>query len=190
MKFKCANCHKRKATDTLGLDITTLVLDEEFNDESGLWLYSQFYPARRVWLCPGCVGAIRGKLREIRKQRWGPERAMTFSERNKRRSESEKGFNHKLSDWNGLVWMVALVGEVGEAAKIINKLNRERDGIIGNDCTRVALMENLRDELADAAIYLDLLCQSYGFDLETIRDHKFAKTSAKIGYDDKSAEAK
>jgi len=42
----------------------------------------------------------------------------------------------------------------------------------------------LAEELADVAIYLDLLAQAAGFDLETIRDAKFAKTSLKIGYRD------
>ena len=38
------------------------------------------------------------------------------------------------------------------------------------------------DEIADAAIYLDLLAQAAGFDLEAIRDAKFEKTNRKFGY--------
>jgi NTP pyrophosphatase (non-canonical NTP hydrolase) len=80
--------------------------------------------------------------------------------------------------------MTALTGEVGEAANIIKKLNRIRDGITGNDksVTEQVLEVQLSEELADIAIYLDLLCQAAGFDLETIRELKFQKTSAKIGY--------
>ncbi len=57
-----------------------------------------------------------------------------------------------------------------------------RDGIPGNTETPEQLKANLADELADTAIYLDLLAQAAGLDLETIRDAKFAKTSQKIGY--------
>jgi NTP pyrophosphatase (non-canonical NTP hydrolase) len=78
--------------------------------------------------------------------------------------------------------MTAVAGEVGEAANIVKKLNRVRDGIPGNAETPEQLRSMLADEIADAAIYLDLLAQSLGFDLETIREVKFAKTSAKIGY--------
>jgi NTP pyrophosphatase (non-canonical NTP hydrolase) len=78
--------------------------------------------------------------------------------------------------------MTATCGELGEAANIIKKLNRVRDGIPGNTEDSDQLRDQLAEELADVAIYLDLLTQAAGFDLETIREAKFAKTSAKIGY--------
>jgi len=78
--------------------------------------------------------------------------------------------------------MTALTGEVGEAANIIKKLNRIRDGIRGNTESLGQLTMMLADELADVAVYLDLLAQAAGFDLETIREAKFQKTSQKIGY--------
>lgn len=106
----------------------------------------------------------------------------TFSERNRRRCESRHGFNHTLSSWSLSDWMTAVAGEVGEAANIIKKLNRFRDGIPGNRETEEELRSALADEIADAAIYLDLLAQAAGFDLETIRDAKFDKTSDKIGF--------
>jgi NTP pyrophosphatase (non-canonical NTP hydrolase) len=108
---------------------------------------------------------------------------MTFSERNKARSESPKGFNHKLDSWSLSDWMTALTGEVGEAANIIKKLNRIRDGNGQlNEESPAQLHEMLADELADIAIYLDLLAQASGHDLETIRECKFNRTSKKIGY--------
>lgn len=108
---------------------------------------------------------------------------MTFSERNLRRCESPKGFNHKLHSWSLSDWMTAVTGEIGEAANIIKKLNRVRDGVPGNATNDVFELEHqLAEEIADAVIYLDLLAQAVGFDLEEIRDAKFAKTSAKIGY--------
>lgn len=109
---------------------------------------------------------------------------MKFSERNRRRCEAPNGFNHKLDSWCLNKWMTALVGEVGEAANKIKKLNRIADGIPGNapEETKEALTEAVSKELADAMIYLDLIAQAAGFDLETIRDQKFDETSRKIGY--------
>lgn len=109
---------------------------------------------------------------------------MTFSERNKARCESPSGFNHKLDSWSLSDWMTATAGELGEAANVIKKLNRVRDGIPGNAETPEQLRGQLADEIADVAIYLDLMAQAAGLDLETIRDAKFARTSAKIGYVD------
>ena len=107
---------------------------------------------------------------------------MTFSERNKRRCESPTGFNHKLDSWSLSDWMTALTGEVGEAANIVKKLNRIRDGIPGNTQPKEDLLHDLAHELADIAIYLDLFTQTLGWDLEKLREIKFQITSAKIGY--------
>jgi NTP pyrophosphatase (non-canonical NTP hydrolase) len=107
---------------------------------------------------------------------------MKFSEQNRQRCEAPNGFNHHLGSWSLSDWMTAVAGEVGEAANVVKKLNRVRDGIPGNTETEAELREQLGEEIADAVIYLDLLAQAAGFDLETIRDAKFAKVSAKIGY--------
>lgn len=106
----------------------------------------------------------------------------SFSDRNRERCESPQGFNHPLSSWSLSDWMVALTGEIGEAANIVKKLNRCRDGIPGNDKSEEVLREELADELADADIYLDLLYQAVGIDRQSAIERKFAKTSAKIGY--------
>ena len=107
---------------------------------------------------------------------------MKFSERNRKRCEASNGFNHHINSWSLSDWMTALTGEVGEAANVIKKLNRIRDGIPGNSETTEQLWAMLAEELADVQIYLDLIAQAAGFDLETIRDAKFDKTSKKIGY--------
>ena len=107
---------------------------------------------------------------------------MTFSERNRKRSESPDGFNHRLDSWSLSDWITATTGELGEAANIVKKLNRVRDGIPGNTEDAESLRLKLAEELADVAIYLDLLAQAAGFDLETIREQKFRKSSRKIGY--------
>ena len=97
---------------------------------------------------------------------WNPEMTFhEFSAANRRRCEAPNGFNHKLSDWSTSDWMTAIMGELGEAANVVKKLNRIRDGIPGNKETKEKLEEQLRHELCDVLIYLDLLCQSLGFKL-------------------------
>ena len=77
------------------------------------------------------------------------------------------------------------MGELGEAANIVKKLNRVRDGIPGNKETPHQLHDKLARELAYAYIYLDLFCQSQGIDLENAVLEVFAKKSAEIGYVEK-----
>jgi NTP pyrophosphatase (non-canonical NTP hydrolase) len=105
-----------------------------------------------------------------------------FDEANKKRCEASNGFNHLLSEWSTSDWMVAIVGELGEAANIIKKLNRVRDGIPGNDETEEELMAKLRKEMGDAYVYMSLTCQSLGFNLIDAVIDVFNAKSEKIGY--------
>lgn len=107
---------------------------------------------------------------------------VTFSERNRMRCEASNGFNHPLNSWSLSDWMTAVTGELGEAANVIKKLNRYRDGIPGNDASEPNLRGQLANELADTYIYLDLLIQAAGLDVHEIVERKFEITSAKIGY--------
>jgi len=104
-----------------------------------------------------------------------------FSAMNRQRCEAPDGFDHWLGDWSLSDWMTATLGELGEAANIAKKLNRVRDGIPGNTQTPDELRAALASELADTYIYLDLLTQSQGIDLEAAVIEKFNRTSAKIG---------
>ena len=88
-----------------------------------------------------------------------------FSARNLRRCISPEGFNHPLSGWSLADWMLAAAGELGEAMNVAKKLNRERDGITGNDKSKGELLSDLSDELADTVIYLDLVAHAEGIDL-------------------------
>lgn len=106
-----------------------------------------------------------------------------FSVFNRRRCEDKKGFNHTLDSWSLSDWITATTGELGEAANVAKKLNRVRDGIPGNSETPEELQAALADEIADTFIYLDLLAQSQGINLEEAVLDKFNRTSEKIGYD-------
>lgn len=105
-----------------------------------------------------------------------------FSALNLRRCESSNGFNHLLGSWSLSDWFTATLGELGEAANIAKKLNRVRDGIPGNTETPDELRQELADEIADTFIYLDLLAQSAGVNLEDAVIDKFNRTSAKVGF--------
>jgi NTP pyrophosphatase (non-canonical NTP hydrolase) len=117
-----------------------------------------------------------------RQQRGAVMQFNDFSVFNRQRCEAEQGFNHKLASWSLSDWMTATLGELGEASNVAKKLNRIRDGIPGNKETETELRAALADEIADTFIYLDLLAQSQGINLEAAVVDKFNRTSAKIGY--------
>lgn len=105
-----------------------------------------------------------------------------FSEANRARCESPQGFKHPLTGWSTSDWMTAMVGEVGEAANVVKKLNRCRDGVPGNKVTEAELREMLRKELGDVFVYLDLMAQSLGFSIADAAVEVFNSKSAEIGY--------
>ena len=92
------------------------------------------------------------------------------------------GFRHNLADWSASDWMTATMGELGEAANVVKKLNRVRDNIAGNKEAADALRDKLASELADTFIYLDLMCQALGIDLESAVTRTFDAKSREIGY--------
>lgn len=111
--------------------------------------------------------------------------AMTFgqfSQANRERCEHPQGFNHPLSGWSTSDWMTALVGEVGEAANVVKKLNRYRDGVPGNKVSEEELRDMLRKELGDVFVYLDLMAQSLGFNIADAAAEVFNAKSRDIGY--------
>lgn len=105
-----------------------------------------------------------------------------FSRINRERCESPQGFNHPLSGWSTSDWMTALMGEVGEAANVVKKLNRVRDGVPGNKLSATELRRQLRRELGDVFVYLDLMAQSLGFSIADAATEVFNSKSIEIGY--------
>lgn len=106
-----------------------------------------------------------------------------FSAENRARCEAATGFHHPLSSWSMSDWMTATVGELGEAANVIKKLNRYRDGVPGNKKSEAELRADLESELADTFIYLDLLAQAAGVDLPRAVRQTFDRKSREIGYE-------
>lgn len=105
-----------------------------------------------------------------------------FSQANRERCESPQGFNHPLAGWSTSDWMTATMGELGEAANVVKKLNRVRDGVPGNKQTADQLRDQLRKELGDVFVYLDLTAQSLGFSIADAAAEVFNAKSAEIGY--------
>jgi NTP pyrophosphatase (non-canonical NTP hydrolase) len=104
-----------------------------------------------------------------------------FSAANLQRCESPSGFNHPLQGWTLSDWFTATMGELGEAANIAKKLNRVRDGIVGNKETEDELRAKLRREIGDVGVYLDLLAQREGFSLGGAMREVFNAKSDQLG---------
>lgn len=73
---------------------------------------------------------------------------------------------------------IELFGEVGEVCNACKKLIRHEMGWVGGESD----ITNLKEELGDVVICVDLIASRYGIDLwEAIRE-KFNKTSDKHGF--------
>lgn len=93
-----------------------------------------------------------------------------------------------LNSWSLSDWATATAGELGEACNVIKKINRERDGLAGNgELSLERLQAMLADEIADTAIYLDLLAQAAGIDLQAAIVRKFNAVSERNGFPERLA---
>lgn len=80
------------------------------------------------------------------------------------------------SDWKLSAWSNAVLGELGEAANIIKKIER-------GDLTLADAMPDLRRELADVQTYLDILAFRAGVNLGAATIEKFNEVSERVGCD-------
>jgi NTP pyrophosphatase (non-canonical NTP hydrolase) len=87
------------------------------------------------------------------------------------RSRCEDGFQRAVDEWSPSDWATALAGEVGEACNLIQKLRR------GEPID----LDAIADELADAVMNADLLCQRLGLDLGAAVRRKFNAISRRLG---------
>lgn len=76
--------------------------------------------------------------------------------------------------WIPAQWIQSLVGEVGEAANVLKKIDR-------GDFTLEQARGEVAKELADVAIYLDLLAHKLGIDLGDAIVAKFNEVSDRVG---------
>lgn len=87
-----------------------------------------------------------------------------------------------LVEWSLSDWAVALAGEAGELCNVVKKLNRVRDGLVGNTVSEEELRVELRKEIADVYLYLDLIAQREGINLAEAVREKFNEVSVKNGF--------
>lgn len=80
------------------------------------------------------------------------------------------------SDWRLSGWCNAVLGELGEAANIIKKIER-------GDMTLDEARERLGKELADVITYVDILAFRIGVDLGEVVMKKFNEVSIRVGVD-------
>lgn len=97
----------------------------------------------------------------------------TLRAANKYRGEQAKQYNSCV-EWTHAQWMMALVGEVGELANYLKKVDR-------GDFTLDEKFLDIAKELADIQIYLDLLALKLNVDLGKATVAKYNEVSRRIG---------
>lgn len=78
------------------------------------------------------------------------------------------------SDWALSAWSNAVLGELGELANIIKKIER-------GDFSLDDVRDDVAAELADVATYLDILAFRCGVDLGAAVMQKFNRVSSRVG---------
>lgn len=109
-------------------------------------------------------------------------RPLSFNELQRLSQARAQRWHGTAPEWSLSDWAVALTGELGEACNVIKKLNRSRDGIAGNNAEDAELRDQLRRELGDVAIYLDLVATAAGVDLGAAVVEVFNAKSRKMGF--------
>ena len=107
-----------------------------------------------------------------------------ISDINRQRADRwHRGFPQNDDGWNGADWANAMQGEAGEAGNVVKKLRRIETGIQqAEGPTRSALINNLATEIGDTYLYLDLLAQYYGLDLQYCVVDTFNRVSEREGF--------
>lgn len=85
-------------------------------------------------------------------------------------------FNHGVIDWSPTDWGCAVAGEVGELCNLLKKARRGDFNF--NEQPRLM---DVRNEIADVFIYLDLLAARLNIDLRDAIIDKFNEVSRKRG---------
>lgn len=104
------------------------------------------------------------------------------------RLRADRWHHGDMNLWSPNDWAVALAGEVGEACNALKKLRRVEDGIaqVSDEGrlldSRAKAIAVIAEELADTMLYLDLVAQRLGIDLEAATIAKFNSVSAKYDF--------
>lgn len=89
-------------------------------------------------------------------------------------------------EWTAADWAVALAGETGELCNMVKKVRRHETGVVHdktyNTPDMPTIMANIKDEIADVFLYLDLLADHFGLELMDCIAPKFNRVSAIQGF--------
>lgn len=88
--------------------------------------------------------------------------------------EPSNAFKKCEDTWTTAHWMQALVGEVGELANILKKVDR-------GDFTLESALESIGKEFGDIVAYLDILAFKVGINLGQVTADKYNEVSERIG---------
>ena len=94
----------------------------------------------------------------------------------------------RMRDWHGAVewtlgdWGNALAGECGELCNVIKKIRRDQTGLTHEQRTPEHRYQQLKEEIADVYIYLDLIATMCNVHLPSAVQEKFNKDSEKRGF--------
>lgn len=80
------------------------------------------------------------------------------------------------SDWSHAEWLQAVIGELGEYANIMKKVQR-------GDLTMEEAMPSIKKEIADVQTYFSILALRLGIDLGQVTQDKFNEVSDKVKCD-------
>lgn len=96
---------------------------------------------------------------------------------------------HGDKQWSIADWAVAFAGEAGEVCNAVKKLRRVEDALANISAdpkraitSRQQAIKAIGEELADTFMYMDLLAQSMGIDLEEEIKRKFNAVSERYEF--------
>lgn len=98
---------------------------------------------------------------------------------------------HSEDTWSSSDWACAFAGEAGEVCNAVKKLRRVEDGYANiNDpgrtlATREEAVAAIGEEMADTLLYMLLLANNLGIDVEAEVVKKFNATSERYGFPDR-----
>lgn len=107
----------------------------------------------------------------------------------KRADRWHHGFPNEVDGWTGADWSNAMQGEAGEAGNVVKKLRRietsirqAEQGQERDEAYEAMLKQKLATEIGDTFLYLDLLAQFYGLDLQRCVVDTFNRVSIREGF--------
>jgi NTP pyrophosphatase (non-canonical NTP hydrolase) len=101
-------------------------------------------------------------------------------------TRAERWHGPDSTPWRISDWVLAMVGEAGEAANVAKKLLRHETSTANTgDPSPSDLLHELGHEIADVVIYADLVAQAIGVDLADLVRRKFDIVSVRHGFPDR-----